>query len=55
VDGPTHDDPFQKEHDAARDSWLRAQGWTVLRFSNDLAMGGMDLLLGRIRSHLKDR
>ena len=54
-DGPTHDDPFQREHDGPRDRWLRAEGWTVLRFPNDLAIGGMDLLLGRIRAHFKNR
>ncbi len=54
LDGPTHDDPLQKEHDAARDRWLRGEGWTVLRFPNDLAMGGMDLLLARIRAHIRE-
>ena len=52
LDGPTHDGPFQKEHDSARDRWLRGEGWTVLRFSNDLAVGGMDLLLARVRAHI---
>ena len=31
ADGPQHDDP---EGDAARDDWLAAQGFRVLRFPN---------------------
>jgi len=50
LDGPPHDDPRQRAHDEARDAWLRGQGYRVLRFPNDLALGGMDLLLARIRS-----
>jgi very-short-patch-repair endonuclease len=30
ADGPFHD----PEHDAARDAWLQAQGFRVLRFTN---------------------
>ena len=32
ADGGTHTDP---DRDCARDSWLLAQGWTVLRFDDD--------------------
>lgn len=50
LDGPPHDDPRQKAHDAARDRWLRERGYRILRASNDLALGGLDLLLGKIKS-----
>jgi len=48
LDGPPHDDPRQRAHDDARDRWLRENGYRVLRFPNDLAFGGMDLLLAKI-------
>jgi len=35
IDGPFHDE----EHDALRDTWLRTQGFEVLRFDMHLAQG----------------
>ncbi len=32
ADGPHHED--REEHDAARDAWLKSQGFRVLRFPN---------------------
>jgi very-short-patch-repair endonuclease len=49
LDGPPHDRPEQQLHDRNRDAWLRAQGWRVLRFSNDLVIGGGNLVLDEIR------
>jgi very-short-patch-repair endonuclease len=53
LDGPPHDDPTQQAHDARRTAWLAAQGFRVLRFSNDLLLGGSgDLVLDAIRRAL---
>ena len=49
LDGPPHDDPGQRAHDEARDRWLRGEGYRVLRFRNDLALAGIDLLLADVR------
>jgi very-short-patch-repair endonuclease len=49
LDGPPHDAADQRLHDSRRDAWLRSQGWRVLRFSNDLVIGGGDLVLDEIR------
>jgi very-short-patch-repair endonuclease len=48
LDGPPHDDPQQQLHDRRRDAWLRERGWHVLRFSNDLVIGGGDLIYEEI-------
>ena len=52
-DGPSHDEPEQHRHDVRRDAWLRARGWHVLRFSNDLVTGGGNMILEEIRRALK--
>jgi very-short-patch-repair endonuclease len=49
LDGPPHNEPSQINHDLRRDSWLRAQGWYVLRVSNDLVIGGGNIILEEIR------
>jgi very-short-patch-repair endonuclease len=49
LDGPPHDSPQQRLDDAGRDAWLSAQGWRVLRFPNDLVIGGGNLILEEIR------
>jgi very-short-patch-repair endonuclease len=36
-----------------RDAWLRARGWHVLRFSNDLVTGGGNIILEEIQQALK--
>ncbi|MHB8886280.1 MAG: endonuclease domain-containing protein [Methylovirgula sp.] len=38
LDGPPHDNPEQRAHDFSRDAWLRAHGWQILRFPNDLVI-----------------
>jgi very-short-patch-repair endonuclease len=53
LDGAPHDRAEQQAHDAARDEWLRAQGYRVLRIPNDLVIGGGDLPLDLIRSAMK--
>jgi very-short-patch-repair endonuclease len=53
LDGPSHDEPEQHRHDVRRDAWLRARGWRVLRFSNDLVTGGGNIILEEIQRPLK--
>ena len=56
LDGPPHDDSERKSLDSARDEWLREQGYRVLRFANDLIIGGGgDLVVGRIRAAVAER
>jgi very-short-patch-repair endonuclease len=53
LDGRPHDDEAQKAHDAARDAWLVEHGYRVLRFRNDLVIGGGDIVLERIREAVR--
>ena len=53
LDGPSHDEPEQHRHDVRRDAWLRARGWRVLRFSNDLVTDGGNIILEEIQRALK--
>ncbi len=48
LDGPGHDDAEQRAHDFARDKWLSARGWKVLRFSNELVIGESAALYNEI-------
>lgn len=54
LDGRPHEDDAQKAHDAARDAWLVAHGYRVLRFNNDLVIGGGDIVVDRIRAAVGD-
>jgi very-short-patch-repair endonuclease len=49
VDGAVHD--LQKGYDAVRDAWFRAQGYTVLRLSNEKVLGD----LGGVMQLIRDR
>jgi very-short-patch-repair endonuclease len=53
LDGPPHEKDEQKRHDSARDAWLREQGYRILRFDNDLVIGGGNIPLDRIRDAIK--
>jgi very-short-patch-repair endonuclease len=48
LDGATHEQPGRQTYDAGRDEYLRAQGWRILRFSNDLMLGGADIVVAQI-------
>ena len=48
LDGPPHDRAEQQAFDAKRDAWFTANGWHVLRFPNDLVIGGGNIPLDRI-------
>ncbi|WP_439472162.1 endonuclease domain-containing protein [Brevundimonas sp.] len=50
VDGPLHDTPEAKLHDAARTEWLNSQGYRVLRFSNKRVTDDRETVLTEIRS-----
>jgi very-short-patch-repair endonuclease len=50
LDGAPHDGEERKSRDSERDQWLREQGYRVLRFPNDLVLGGGDLVLDAIRA-----
>ncbi len=52
LDGPPHDAPERRQHDERRDAWLRGQGFRVLRFPNDLAVGGTELLVATVEQAL---
>lgn len=51
IDGAVHD--LQKGYDAGRDAWLRAQGYTVLRFRNEKVLGDLEGVLQAIRQRLE--
>jgi very-short-patch-repair endonuclease len=50
LDGPIHDS--RRDQDAVRDDWARANGLSVLRFSNQQVLGEVDLVLAEIAAAL---
>lgn len=52
LDGPPHESPEQRIHDAERDLWLRAQGWRVLRVSSEIVIGGGNIVLEMIKDSI---
>lgn len=50
LDGGQHADNLEYDHE--RDSWLRAQGYTVLRFWNNEMLNEVEGVLERIRLEL---
>ena len=51
LDGAGH--LTDQAYDRARDDWLRAHGWRVLRFTNDQLVSGLRLVLETIASALR--
>ena len=49
LDGGAHD--LRVERDEARDAWLSANGWTVLRFRNEAVLTNPALLFQAVRNH----
>jgi very-short-patch-repair endonuclease len=49
LDGPPHAEAEQRAHDQERDEWLSTQGWQILRFPNDLVIGGAELVIKDIK------
>jgi very-short-patch-repair endonuclease len=54
ADGRTHETPEAKIKDAARDEWFRRAGFRVLRFPDDLIIGGFPIVIERIRAALRE-
>jgi very-short-patch-repair endonuclease len=50
LDGPPHDGDERKTRDSMRGEWLNEQGYRVLRFPNDLVIGGGDIVVETIRA-----
>jgi very-short-patch-repair endonuclease len=49
VDGHSHETREGRSHDHRRDTFLKASGFTVLRFDNDQVLDGPDFVFLRIR------
>ena len=52
VDGSSHDTPEAQIYDLERTQWLEAQGYRVLRFSNEAVLRHLPAVLESIKSHL---
>ena len=52
LDGAPHDAADRKARDVDRDAWLARQGWRVLRFQNELVLGGGDHVVDQIKKGL---
>jgi very-short-patch-repair endonuclease len=55
LDGPPHNTPDRRVRDADRDTWLRNQGFIVLRFSNDLVLGNCQTVLDAVLAAIEAR
>ena len=54
ADGRTHETPEAEIRDAERDAWFRHAGFRVLRFPDELIIGGLPLVIERIRAALRE-
>jgi very-short-patch-repair endonuclease len=52
IDGSVHDTPEAMNYDLARDAWLRAQGYRVMRVRNEEVIANMPAVLERVRAVL---
>jgi very-short-patch-repair endonuclease len=52
IDGPSHDVSQQRLADKERDTWLREQGFRILRLANELVIASTELAVARIRDAL---
>ena len=52
ADGRTHQTEDAAVRDAARDAWFQRQGYRVLRFPDELVIGGLPVVVERIREAL---
>lgn len=50
VDGSIHLTEKQKRHDKVRDDFLRSNGFTVLRFTNEEVLSNVSECIERIKS-----
>jgi very-short-patch-repair endonuclease len=49
LDGESHDFAARQSRDEARDKWLKAQGFKVLRFANDEVLGNLEGVVTMMR------
>ena len=54
ADGRTHKSAGGESRDAQRDAWFRREGFRVLRFPDDLVIGGLPIVVQRIRAALRE-
>jgi very-short-patch-repair endonuclease len=54
ADGRTHENDEAILRDRARDLWFAKEGYRTLRFPDDLIIGGLPLVIERIRSALSE-
>jgi very-short-patch-repair endonuclease len=54
ADGRTHETADAKIKDAERDAWFRRSGFRVLRFPDELVIGGLPIVIERIRAALRE-
>ena len=54
ADGRTHNSADARGRDAERDAWLEREGFRVLRYSDDLVIGGLPIVIDRIRQALRE-
>ena len=54
ADGRTHETADAQVRDAERDAWFRRAGFRVLRFSDDMVIGGRQIVIERIRAALRE-
>ena len=55
IDGPVHEAEARRRRDEARDAWLAAQGFLVLRFSADLVLSNLGAVMDTIGAAIADR
>src|SRR5208282_799816 len=54
ADGRTHETADAKIKDSESDAWLRRAGFRILRFPDDLVIGGLPIVIERIRAALRE-
>ncbi|MGU3538143.1 endonuclease domain-containing protein [Methylobacterium sp. A54F] len=54
-DGEPHLSEERRTRDAARDAWLAAQGFQVLRFPNDLVFADLGRVMDAVAAAIEDR
>lgn len=54
VDGGYHSEPRQAEEDASRQEWLEAQGFKVIRFTNEEVEFDIDNTINKIKASLSE-
>ncbi|MEE7457190.1 hypothetical protein MPAR168_23935 [Methylorubrum populi] len=55
IDGPVHEAEERRRRDEARDAWLAAQGFLILRFLTDLVLSNLGVVMDAIGAAIADR